>query len=400
MANNRDKTKVLFSGIASLVLSVGIARFAYTPMLPILQSQTGLSHSAGAWLASINYIGYFIGVMLVSSIHNIQLKDKCYRLSMILAVVATLLMASSQNLWVWGTLMLLSGISSTGGILMSSGLVLNWLLTNRRGTKLGFHFSGIGIGIVIAALLPEIGHNYLGWKQLYIAYGILSVVLLYPALAWLPKPNQTLAQNKQQNHLEKVPPASYLRTLKLGYFCAGVGYVVSATFIVAIVNSALGNNSQGYLVFILLGAAAAPSPLIWDKLSHRFGNLNALILAFLLQTVGILLPAINSSLFTLLVSAILFGNTFIAIVSIVMTMSGHYYPSNPAKMMAKMTISYSFAQIIAPMVVALMAAHNLSYLDGLFLAGIVMIGGTLCMLRLKVLEKKPTKAGCQVVNES
>ncbi|WP_237360657.1 YbfB/YjiJ family MFS transporter [Vibrio marisflavi] len=387
MSIDIKKAKVLFAGIASLILSVGIARFSYTPMLTILQSQTGLSQSAGAWLASTNYIGYFVGALLVATIHDIQLKDKCYRISMILAVLSTFMMASSQNVWVWATLMFFAGASSTGGVLMSSGLVLNWLLTNKKSAKLGLHFSGVGLGIIIAALLPEIARSYLTWSQLYIVYGGLSLALLYPALAWLPKPIHAPNKAKEKNNMANLPSARFLTTLKLGYFCAGVGYVVNATFIVAIVNQALGQGTQGYLIFILLGIAAAPSPIMWDKISHHIGNLNALVLACLLQTAGILIPAASSSLPWLLVSAILFGNTFIAIVNIVMTMSGHYSPSNPAKMMAKMTISYSIAQVVAPMVVAMMTAHSLDYLDGLLLAGVVMIGGTLCMLRLKFLDR-------------
>ncbi|MCL9781747.1 YbfB/YjiJ family MFS transporter [Vibrio sp. S4M6] len=387
MSFDFDKAKVFVAGIASLVLSVGIARFAYTPMLPIMQTQAGLSQSAGAWLASINYIGYFLGVVLTASIHDIRLKDTCYRLGMVIAVLSTMLMASTSNIWLWGLLRFFAGISSSAGILMSSGLVLNWLINNNKASKLGWHFSGIGLGIMLAAIVATFVHQSIDWREMWLVYGITCALLLYPALMWLPKPTRQHSHKTTKEALGKTPSPLFLRMLRLGYFCAGVGFVVNATFIVAIVNHTLGNDSQGYLIFILLGAAAAPSPIIWDKISHRMGHLNALLLACLIQTMGILLVAFDSSLTTLLISAILFGNTFIAIVNIVMTMSGQYYPKNPAKMMAKVALSYSFAQVVAPIAVAVMASHGLGYTQGLYLAGIVMVIGTLCVFCLKQLEQ-------------
>ncbi|MGF1741359.1 YbfB/YjiJ family MFS transporter [Vibrio profundum] len=380
-----NKTKVLVAGISSLVLSVGIARFAYTPMLSIMQQQTGLSQSMGALLASINYIGYFLGVLLTASIRDIRVKHTCYCIGMVLAVVTTFSMGLTSNVWLWSGLRLLSGLSSAAGVLMSSGLILNWLISNKKNAQLGFHFCGIGLGIVVAASLPSLTYQILDWKQLWYVYGALSVLLLIPALAWLPRPaSQQFKVNDGQ--VDSSPSAKFLRYMKLGYFCAGVGYVVSATFIVAIVNSALGSSNEGNAVFILLGLAAMFAP-IWDKISMKMGRLNALILACLLQTLGVLLPTLSTNIAVLLVSAVLFGNTFIAIVNLVMTMSGQYYPSNPAKMMAKMTISYAFAQIIAPIGIAIMVAHHLSYLDGLYFAGAIMIAGTLSMIKLKSLEK-------------
>lgn len=85
--------------------------------------------------------------------------------------------------------------------------------------------------------------------------------------------------------------------------------------------------------------------------------------------------------------AALFGGTFIGIVSLVLTMAGRYYPTRPAKMMGKMTISYGVAQIAAPAITGLLAARSGSYADGLYLAVAVMSVGTLLILRLRILAK-------------
>jgi MFS family permease len=119
----------------------------------------------------------------------------------------------------------------------------------------------------------------------------------------------------------------------------------------------------------------------------RIGDLNALLLAYLLQIAGVLLPVLDNSVLATFAGAALFGGTFIGIVSLVLTMAGRYYPTRPAKMMGKMTISYGVAQIAAPAITGLLAARSGSYADGLYLAVAVMSVGTLLILRLRILAK-------------
>ncbi|MCG8078181.1 MAG: YbfB/YjiJ family MFS transporter, partial [Candidatus Thiodiazotropha taylori] len=55
MGNQTERLKVLAGGIISLILMLGIARFAYTPLLPIMLEQAGLGLSQGGWLTAVNY---------------------------------------------------------------------------------------------------------------------------------------------------------------------------------------------------------------------------------------------------------------------------------------------------------------------------------------------------------
>jgi MFS family permease len=89
-----------------------------------------------------------------------------------------------------------------------------------------------------------------------------------------------------------------------------------------------------------------------------------------------------------LAGALLFGGTFIGMVSLVLTMAGRYYPTRPAKMMGKMTLSYGAAQIIAPAVTGWLAGSLGSYAAGLYLAAGVMAVGTLLLLMLKFVERR------------
>jgi len=176
------------------------------------------------------------------------------------------------------------------------------------------------------------------------------------------------------------------------YFCAGFGYVVSATFIVAIVNQLPGLAGQGTLAVLAIGLGAAPACINWDFIARRTGDLNALILAAVLQIVGILLPVLVGGLIPTLFGALLFGGTFIGMVSLVLSMAGRYYPTKPAKMMGKMTLSYGVAQIIGPAITGQLAVQLGSYNAGLYFAAGVMAVGTALLLVLKWVERRDARA--------
>jgi predicted MFS family arabinose efflux permease len=183
--------------------------------------------------------------------------------------------------------------------------------------------------------------------------------------------------------VDRPPGQAFLRLFMAAYFCAGVGYVVSTTFIVAIVDELPGMLGKGTWTFMVLGLAAAPACVLWDLIARRVGELNALIMAFALQIVGILLPVLTTDLTITLIGAAVFGATFIGIVSLVLTMAGRFYPTRPAKMMGKMTIAYGVAQIVAPAITGQLAEGGGAYSDGLYLAALMMAIGTVLMFIIK-----------------
>ena len=379
-----ERLKVLGAGVISLVLMVGVARFSYTPLLPLMQQQAGLGVAEGGWLAAINYIGYLSGAVIASLISDIVLKDRLYRLGLVLALVTTVGMALSDSLWLWAAMRFLAGLSSAAGLLLGSGLVLHWLIRHDHRSELGIHFGGIGLGIAFCAVAVKWMHPTFDWREQWVLLTVVGALMAIPAWAWLPRPEVRSVTNTGAPMVDRPPSRIFLRLFMAAYFCAGVGYVVSATFIVAIVEQLPGLQGQGAWTFMVLGLAAAPACIVWDLIARRAGEINAIIAAFVLQIVGILLPVITPSLAMTLLGAVLFGGTFIGIVSLVLTMAGRFYPTRPAKMMGKMTISYGVAQIVAPAVTGLLAEGDGRYDQGLYLAAIMMGLGTLLMIALKV----------------
>ncbi len=400
MSPQRERIKVLGAGIFSLILVLGVARFSYTPLLPLMQQQAGLGIAAAGWLAALNYVGYLSGALLASLISDLVLKDRLYRIGMVLAVLSTAVMGLTDNVIIWALSRFVAGLSSAAGMLFGTGLILNWLIRHNHRSELGIHFSGIGIGIAGCAAAVGLMSHWLDWREQWFAFSAIGCLLLIPALRWLPAPDRSPLTKSGQKMEDNPPSPTFMRLFMAAYFCAGFGYVVSATFIVAIINQLPGLAGQGNLVFLAIGIGAAPACINWDFIARRTGDLNALILAAVLQIIGILLPVMLGGLFASLFGALLFGGTFIGMVSLVLSMAGRYYPTRPAKMMGKMTLSYGAAQIIGPAFTGWLAVRLGSYAAGLYVAAAVMAVGTALLLLLKLVEKREAAESAAILARS
>jgi MFS family permease len=158
--------------------------------------------------------------------------------------------------------------------------------------------------------------------------------------------------------------------------------MISATFTVAIVEREPALAGQGALAWALVGLAAMPAVFLWDRVARRVGDIRALLLAFGLQTVSIVLPALSGSLAAALAGAVGYGATFIGIVSLTLALVGRRAPQNPGKAMARLTLSYGAAQMIAPIVAGAMAQATGSFKGALWLTAAVMLVGMVLLLAL------------------
>ncbi|SIS56117.1 Predicted arabinose efflux permease, MFS family [Neptunomonas antarctica] len=386
MLTELTKSRVYLAGICSLIVTVGVARFSYSLLLPIMQDSAGLTETGGGWLATTNYMGYMVGVILAASLHNLNHKYSLHRVYLLLSIITSAAMVMTTDMITWAVLRFIAGICASGGMIIASGLILKWLVNNNHRAELGIHFSGAGLSIIATSLLVEVMLTMsASWQQQWLALAIMAAIFAIPAWLWMPHPSA----NAQAGGTAKdnPPGKTFTSMMMLAYFCAGYGYVVSSTFIVDIVEGTEGLQGQGGFAFILVGLAATPAALVWDRIARNVGYLKALIGAYTLQAVGIILPAINDTLPVVIVSALLFGGTFIACVSLVLTMAGKFYPSNPAKFMGTMTLAFGAAQIIAPVCTGYLADAFGNYNYGLYLSAGVMVMGVIFLLRLLSIER-------------
>lgn len=371
--------KVFVAGICSLVLTMGIARFAYTPLLQVMQDANVLNDAVGGWLATFNYMGYLTGTVIAASISNMALKDRLYRLSLVIAVITTVGMAWTDNWIVWGILRYLAGITAAGGLLLGSGLILNWLARHGHRIELGVHFGGVGLGIAITAVAVEWMIPLFNWSEQWELFALLGLLIALPAWFWLPRSDGN-GVTKSGEQLKDTPPSKkWLRLLTLSYFCVGIGYVVYATFLVVIANNQPGLKGFGNWAWLLVGLTTIPSCVMWDRISRRTGELKAMLFAYAFMTLSIFILAFDVSISLLVFSALIYGGTMMGIVSMMLTLVGKLYPTRPAKLMGRISFFYAVAQIIAPAIAGYIAEITGRYSIALFMATAVMIAGT-CLL--------------------
>ncbi|MDM4766470.1 YbfB/YjiJ family MFS transporter [Pelomonas sp. SE-A7] len=376
--NKLQAWQVISGGIAGLVLSIGLARFSYTPMLPLMQAQAGLSDAMAGALAAINYAGYMSGALLAAWIDQPRLRQQLYSHGLWLSLVSCVLMALATNVWLWALARYLGGLCGAAGMLLGSGLVLGWLMRAGRRPELGLHFTGLGLGIVVSALGAMLmGLMKLDWAGQWQGYALLGLVFLLPAWRWRPPPPPPAAAAEAQ-----APGRRWMALMIAMYFCAGWGFVINATFTVAIVERQPLLAGQGPWAWLLVGVAATPAVFLWDRIARRLGDIQALLLAFVLQTVGVLLPALSGSLFAALAGALLYGATFIGIVSLTLALVGRRSPANPGKAMARLTLSYGVAQISAPALSGAMVQASGGFAGALWLTGAVLLVGMGLLLAL------------------
>jgi MFS family permease len=367
--------QVLTGGICGLVLTIGLARFAYTPLLPSLQIQTGLTDAAAGGLAAINYAGYMSGALAATWIDDVRWRHWLYSAGLWMALVTVAAMALTTWMPAWALIRYIGGLCGATGMLLGSGLVLGWLMRQGRRPELGLYFIGLGLGIVVSALGAwGLSQLWPTWSDQWLAFAALGLVFFVPAWKWRPPvpPQVVVSHDAVAGGLGS---RRWTWTMLASYFAAGWGFVISATFTVAIVEREPALAGQGPLAWAMVGMAAMPAVFIWDLVARRVGDKRALLLAFGLQTLSVMLPAMSGELWAALAGAVGYGATFIGIVSMTLALVGRRAPHNPGKAMAKLTLSYGAAQMLAPVVAGYMAQATGTFKGALWLTAGVMAAG-------------------------
>ena len=373
--NTLQPWQVTLGGICGLVLTIGLARFAYTPLLPSLQLQTGLTDAGAGALAAVNYAGYMTGALAAAWMDDVRWRHRFYSMGLWMALLTTAAMALSAWMPGWMVLRYIGGLCGATGMLLGSGLVLGWLMRHGHRPELGLHFIGIGLGIVVSAMGAwGLSQMWGDWASQWLAMAVVGVVFFIPAWWWRP-PVPPPANAQQTTDADNSVSKRWLITMIGSYFAAGWGFVISATFTVAIVEREPGLAGQGAWAWALVGLAAMPAVFVWDRVARKLGDTRALLLAFALQTASVLLPAVSGSLEAALFGAVGYGATFIGIVSLTLALVGRRSPNNPGKAMARLTLSYGVAQMVAPVVSGYMAQHSGNFKSALWLTAAVMAVG-------------------------
>lgn len=365
----------VIGGMCALILAMGIGRFGYTPILPLMQEQVGVSNMTGGMLASANYLGYFVGSIFASNITASTTKQITLQVNILLTIFSLIIFPLTNNEAIWGFLRLLSGISSGIIFVLVSSIVLQILLDNKKADWLGYFYSGVGIGIALTGVVTPGLNNYNGWVGAWIGLGIIGIFVALPTLYFLQPIN-----GARQSHEEKIVRDNRWLWLLLAYTCEGFGYIITGTFLVSIIESIPSIKNLAMFSWIIVGLAAAPSTFLWAYLANRLGNMSALIIAFLLQIISIILPVVAANSFGALLGSVLFGGTFMGITMLSVAIAGQVAPYSKTKAIGYLTTVYALGQMFGPSVAGYLLDKYKSYTIALTFAAIILVVGVCSLL--------------------
>ncbi|MET0474722.1 MAG: YbfB/YjiJ family MFS transporter [Mycobacterium sp.] len=332
---------------------MGIGRFAYTPILPMMTAHAGLTAQSGATLATANYVGYLAGALAATASPRAARSPVVLRASLVTLVITLLAMPLPDSMFQWSILRLLAGFTSALVFVGAVNLMMD-RLHHHSPHLAGWGFSGIGIGIAASGLVVFALPTNADWRSAWWAVGVLATVLA--AGAWATRHGEPAPRLKA---VDPRPPRSNrgrrrFALLLTCYTLEGIGYIIAGTFLVA----AIQQTSPGWLgngAWVVVGVAAAPSAALWAWLSGHFSHPSLLAGALLLQAVGIVLPAVAGGITSALLGAILFGVTFVGVSTIALAAGAHL---DVPRAVALLTAGYSAGQIMGPLLAAPLIHHG------------------------------------------
>lgn len=377
---------------AALAASMGIGRFVYTPILPLMHTQAGLSASLGATLATANYIGYLIGALAGILIPGVVRSAVVMRTSLVVLISTLALMPTTHDGSIWFALRLVAGIASAL-VFMIAVSALHAHLRGKFQHLAGWGFGGVGLGIALSGVLV-FGIRFIGtWTTAWLASAALAVVCAVVAWGLSPEPRPIITPDAPGTTGPRRTHRWFM-ALFISYFLEGIGYIIAGTFLVAAIDLA-APEWVGSAAWIVVGLAAFPSCALWAWLSRRWSRPTLLLVALLIQAIGIALPAVIGGVGPALISAFLFGVTFLGVGSIVLAIGAHLqFP----RAVALLTAGYSVGQILGPLVVTPLLRDG--YRDALLLGSAVVLAAAVAAAALRFRFPADLDAGHRTATSS
>jgi len=273
-------------------------------------------------------------------------------LSLMASVATTYLGAEIQGFAWWLLVRFASGVASAFClVVLTTNLI--YALAHERTERLGnVHFAGVGIGILLCmAAVYQAGNVAEQWARL----GVLAAVLM--AVAWLLLASQEFRSSSQHAAASYVGNGSGagLWLLITGYGFFGFGYVVAATFVVAMAEAIEAPGFDPRSVWLIVGLSFVPSVYVWQWVANRIGLAATLRTTYLLESVGVLLAGASSSMAGLMLACALLGGTFGAITALGISAARAAAPNRIAFAVSAMTVAFALGQLLGPAVAGRMA---------------------------------------------
>ncbi|MGZ3268758.1 MAG: YbfB/YjiJ family MFS transporter [Croceibacterium sp.] len=363
-------------GLASLAAAMGIGRFAFTPVFPLMQEALGTKLVEGAWLATTNYAGYLLGACL--SFVLTPRAGASARWGLLAVALSTLAMGVANSLWLWLLLRLVAGVASAFVLVGASAWALAHLTFHRRSDLAGWVFAGVGIGICLAGLVALALSTFGGAPaQAWAALGAIALVVAIATWARLSidGPVSTAEECVAAPPLDR---SAWLLVACYGAF--GFGYIIPATFIPAAARDIVTNPLVFGWAWPLFGLAAAASTVTVTTRFQSAAPRTAAALSLLVMAVGVGAPAVHMSLHTLAISAVCVGGTFMVTTMAAVQEAKRISSGDPTKLIAASTAAFALGQLAGPAVLSLSLPSENGFIFPSAMAAALLLCSALALL--------------------
>ncbi|MBN2978911.1 YbfB/YjiJ family MFS transporter [Pseudomonas lactucae] len=347
----------IFAGLCASLVSIGLARFAYTPLIPSLIQAQWFCASDVVYLGAANLIGYLIGALIGRPIARRTSNKNTLRLMMVAVTLAFFACGFPLSVaWFFGW-RLLSGIAGGAIMVLVAATVLPHVPAARRGLASGAIFLGIGLGIAgSGTLVPPL--LSLGLQQTWFGLGLLAVILT--AASWFAWPGGTLHEAPAQADAGSPTPAGvYLLFAQYAFMAAGL--VPAMVFLVDYVTRGLGAGAHvGAMIWVMYGLGSIAGPVTYGFLADKLGARLSIRLVLVVQAIAVGALSVSSHLMALAALAVILGSFPPGIVPLALARVHELIPNHHQQQVAWSRATVSFATFQAIAGFAYSALFNLS----------------------------------------
>ncbi len=337
-------------GLVSLAIGMGIGRFAFTPLLPMMQADGLATIADGGNLAFAHFLGYLLGA--AATVRLPQLPGRMLPVSLLTIAVVTLGMGLTTSLPLWLAFRWLAGVCSAFTLMIVSNVVMKQLALAGAAGRQGWVFSGVGIGIILAglgalALMAGGIGSAVGWQ----AFG--SAALLGTAVVWWLMrrvPETAPAAARRDDAATRMP---LVWPLVIAYGAAGMGYIIPATYLPVMAREIIHSPLVFGWSWPVFGLAAFLSTLVAGRLYALGTNRQVWAGCQLVLAAGLLLPVIADHIVAIMLAGICVGGTFVVITLVgIKEMHRIAPPADVQRHIAAITVSFATGQMVGPLFAA------------------------------------------------
>ena len=371
----RDALVATLAGMAALASAMGVGRFAFTPMLPLMQAAHDVTLAEGAWLALANYLGYLVGALWCSI--RPPLPRRAARFGLAAVALLTLGMGAGGGFGLWLALRFGAGVASAFVLVGVAGSVLGLLAERGRAAWAGWVFAGVGVGICAAGLLGlGAGLTAMPPATAWLLLGAVSTVVVM--CVWRPLPDARSAIGAAATHA--LGRDGWRIVLVYGGF--GFGYIVPATFLPAATRELVADPAVFGAVWPVFGLAASASSVLVALAFRSTPPRRVWAIAQAIMAVGVLATALSATLATLLFCAVCVGGTFVVATMAGLQEARRLAGAGAARWIAAMTAAFAAGQLVGPLAVGLLAsAPGVGMTAANAIAGLVLLAGAAALWR-------------------